>query len=310
MKKGILILLGMFMIVSTVEAKNGENLSIKLNNETSYNLYNNAVNFFESGIEFFVFTNGEFDFDTRFNSRGIRVHRDFRGRISNVGNVYIRYDIRGNVTRIGDVLIRYSRGLLTNVGDLSVRYDHWNTPIFYGNVRNFYYNNGVRFNVSFGDVCDYNDVYFSRNDFGRNYAQFREDNNYYYYRARPNAKIGKRSTIIKRRKPVAVSRQNYVRNNTNSYRKTASNKRVVANNRATSSRSSSNEYRNSNQNNTTKRGPASTSRTSNTSRNASISRNSNTGRKATTNTKRKVDSKRKVSTRSKNSDNTRRRGNE
>lgn len=313
MKKGILILLGMFMIVSTVEAKDGENLSSKFNNETSYNLYNNAVNFFESGIEFFVFTNGEFDFDTRFNNRGIRINRDYRGRIVNVGNVYIRYDFRGNVTRIGDVLIRYSRGLLTNVGDLRVRYDHWNTPIFYGNVRNFYYNNGVRFNVSFGDVCDYNDVYFSRNDFGRNYTQFREDHNFYYYRARPNAKIGKRSTIIKRRKPVSVKRQNYVRRNTNSYRK------PVINNRATSHRSSSNVYRNSNQNSTTKRTPSSNTRIANTSRNttsntrtANTSRNTDTSRKATTNTNRKVDSKRNATTRSTNSGNTtsRRRGSE
>jgi hypothetical protein len=313
MKKGILILLGMFMMVSTIEAKNGENLSSKLKIETSYdayNYYNNAVNFFESGIEFFIFTNGEFDFDTRFNSRGIRINRDFRGRITNVGNVFIRYDSRGNVTRIGNVLIRYSRGLLANVGDLRVRYDHWNTPVFYGNVRNFYYNNGIRFNVSFGDVCDYNDVYFSRNDFGRNYAQFREDNNFYYYRARPNANIGKRSTILKRRKLVSTTRQNYVRNQTNSYRKPASN------NRAISSRISSNTNRNATQNRTTNRSSSSTSRNATTSRNldtrrkATTSSNSNSRRKATTD--KKVDRKRKVNTRSKIADNTttRRRGSE
>ena len=306
MKKGILILLGMFMIVSTIEAKDGEILSNKLNNETSYNVYNNAVNFFERGIEFFVFTNGEFDFDTRFNNRGIRINRDFRGRIRNVGNVFISYDIRGNVTRIGTVLIRYSRGILTNVGDLSVRYDHWNTPIFYGNVRNFYYDNGIRFNVSFGDVYAHNDVYFSRSDFGRNYAQFREDNNFYYYKARPNANIGKRSTILKRRKPVSVTRKSFVRNNTNSYRKTPPNNRATTNNRAISSRSSSNVYRNTNQNSTTNRSSSSTSRNENTSR------SSDTRRKATTNTDRKVDRKRNINTKSKISKNTttRRRGSE
>lgn len=300
MKKGILILLGMFMMVSTMEAKNDEILSNKVTNDISYNVYNNAVNFFERGIEFFVFTNGEFDFDARFNNRGIRINRDFRGRITNVGNVLIRYDRRGNVIRIGSVLIRYSRGLLTNVGDLRVRYDHWNTPIFYGNVRNFYYNNGVRFNVSFGDVCDYNDVYFSRNDFGRNYTQFREDNNFYYYRARPNANIGKRSTILKRRKPVSTNRQNFVRNSNNSYRKTAPNSRQI------SDRSSTNTYRNSNQNSTLNRSSSLTSRDSNTSR------NSDTKRKVTKNTDRKVDGKRNVNTRSKNSESTttRRRGSE
>ncbi|WP_026777337.1 hypothetical protein [Polaribacter sp. Hel_I_88] len=299
MKKGILILLGMFMMVSTTEANDGKILSSKLNNETSYNVYdnyNNAVNFFERGIEFFVFTNGEFDFDTRFNNRGIRINRDFRGRITNVGNVFIRYDRRGNVTRIGSVLIRYSRGLLTNVGDLRVRYNHWNTPVFYGNVRNFYYNNGIRFNVSFGDVCEYNDAYFFRNDFGNNYHQFREDNNFYYYRARPNANIGKRSTILKRRKPVVNNRQTFVRNHTNSYRK------ATSNNRATSNRSASNTYRNGNQNSTIKRNSSANSR------NATTSRNSETRRKATTD--KKVDRKRNEYTRNNNSENTttRRRG--
>lgn len=292
MKKGIFILLAMFMMVSTTEAKNDQILSNQVTNAISYNIYNNAVNFFERGIEFFVFTNGEFDFDTRFNNRRIRINRDFRGRITNVGNVLIRYDRRGNVTRIGTVLIRYSSGLLTNVGDLRVRYNHWNAPVFYGNVRNFYYNNGVRFNVSFGDVCDYNDVYFSRNDFGRNYTQFREDNNFYYYRARPNANIGKRSTILKRRKPVSTNRQNFVRNNNNSYRKTAPNSRQI------SDRSSTNTYRNSNQNSTFNRSSSSNSRDSNTSK------NSDTKRKVTKNTDRKVDGKRNKNTRSTNSENT------
>jgi len=299
MKKGILILLGMFLMVSTIEAKNNEVVSHKLTNNNSYNIYNNAVNFFERDIEFFVYTNGEFDFDTRFNNRALRINRDFRGRITNVGNVFIRYDFRGNVTRIGTVVIRYSRGLLTNVGDLRVRYDHWNTPVFYGNVRNFYYDNGIRFNVSFGDVCDYNDAYFSRNDFGRNYTQFREDHNFYYYRARPNAQIGKRSTILKRRKPVATNRQSFVRNNHNSYRKTA------PNSRETVSRNSSSTPRNSNQNSSIRRSA------SENTRNANTSRNSDTRRKVTANTDRKVTTKRELNTRNKSAEETkRRRGNE
>ncbi|PQJ78000.1 hypothetical protein [Polaribacter porphyrae] len=223
MKKGVLILLGMFMMVSTVEAKKGEK---RLNRfGVNYYSYNNAVNFFERGIEFFVFTNGDFDFDTSFTNRGVRINRDFRGRIRSVGNVFINYDRRGNVTRIGNIFIRYRRGVLTNVGDLRVRYDRWDNPIFYGNVRDFYYHNGVRFNINFGDVCDYNDAYFFRNDFRRNYTQFREDRNFYYYRANPNARIGKRSTIIKRRKANVVrNNDRNVRNTTrNTYRKSNSN---------------------------------------------------------------------------------------
>ena len=212
MKKGILILLGMFMMVSTAEAKNGK----KLTNRVGFNYtYNNSVNFIERGIEFYIFTNGDFDFNTRRNNtyfdyngrrvrnNGVRIDRDFRGRIRRVGNVFINYDLRGNVTRIGNIFIDYRRGKLSRVGDLRVRYDRWGYPVFYGNVRDFYYNNGIRFDINFGDVFDYNDAYFFRRDFRRNYSQIREDNNFYYYKAKPNAKIGKRSKILKRRKPAS-----------------------------------------------------------------------------------------------------------
>ncbi|MDD7914504.1 hypothetical protein [Polaribacter ponticola] len=223
MKKGILILLGMFMMVSTVEAKKGDNLPNRIRVNYSYN---NAVNFIERGVEFYIFTNGDFDFDTNFNNRynrnnSIRINRDYRGRIRNVGNVFINYDRRGNVTRIGNVFIKYYRGQLSKVGDLRVRYNRNGYPFFYGNVKEYYYDNGIRFNINFGDVCDFNDRYFYRNDFRNNYSQFREDNNFYYYKAKPNAKIGKRSTILKRRKPVNKTdrRKTIKRNSSNSYRK-------------------------------------------------------------------------------------------
>lgn len=239
MKKGVLILLGMFMMVSTVEAKAGENLPNRFGLNYTYN---NAVNFFERGIEFFVFTNGDFDFDTNYTNRRVRIDKDYRGRIRRIGNVSLRYDFRGNVTRIGNISIQYFRNQLTNVGNLRVRYDRWGTPFFYGNVRDFYYNNGIRFNISFGDICNYNDAYFYRNDFRQNYSQIREDINFYYYRARPNARIGKRSTIIKRRKLNSTAR-NYNatgRNNKNSsYRKNDTRKKK------SSVRNSKNSYRKS-----------------------------------------------------------------
>lgn len=190
------------MMVFTLEAKKIDNVPNSFN--ATY-FYKDAVNFMERGVEFFIFTNGDFDFEIRSNERRMRIRRNFKGEIRNIGNVYIRYDVQGNVTRIGNISIRYFRGRLANVGDLKVRYDRWEYPVFYGNVRNFYYNNGVRFNVNFGDICDYNDAYFFKNDFSRNYAQFREDRNFYYYRAHSNARIGKRSTILKRRKPLLIN---------------------------------------------------------------------------------------------------------
>lgn len=237
MKKGILILVGMFIMVATVKA----NTTIKIPNRIEVNYtYNNAVNFIENGIEFLIFTNGDFDFNTfenssyydykgsriKNNSR-LRIDRDYRGRIKRVENVFITYDYRGNVSRVGSVFIRYYRDRLTKVGDLNVRYDRYGYPVFYGNVRNYYYNNGIRFNINFGDVCDYNDAYFYRSDFSRNYNRFREDANFYYYKANPNAKIGKRSTIIKRRKPAtSIDRERDIkRNSNNSYRKPTNDKR-------------------------------------------------------------------------------------
>lgn len=226
MKKGVLILLGMFMMVSTVEAKNGDE---NLNYRVDYS-YNNAVNFFENGIEFFVFTNGDFDFDTYGNNRQIRIDRDFRGRIKRINNTTLSYDIRGNVSRIGNVYMRYFRNRLTRVGQLRVDYDRWGNPIFDGQVRDYYYDNGIRFSINFGDVFSYHHNFFNHRDFRSNYIQIREDRNFYYYRARPNAKIGKRSSIIKRRKPAATVRKNdNIRRKSNTtYRKNNVDKRATS----------------------------------------------------------------------------------
>lgn len=225
-------------MVSTVKANTERALINRI--DVNYT-YNNAVNFIENGIEFYIFTNGDFDFnqiDAYYDYNGarinhnnhLRIERNFRGRISRIENIFIRYDFRGNVTRIGNVVMGYYRNRLTRVGDLSVRYDSYGYPIFYGNVRDFYYHNGVRISINFGDVCDYNDAYFFHNDFRLNYNQFREDANFYYYRANTNAKIGKRSTILKRRKPASTILKNrdIKRNSNNSYRKPTNDRKDIA----------------------------------------------------------------------------------
>jgi hypothetical protein len=226
MKTRILILLGMFMMVSTVEANHGK----KSPNNIGYNYtYENSVNFEERGIEFFVFTNGEFDFNTNFNNSNYNnnhrgINRDYKGRIIRIGNSSLSYDSYGNVTRIGNVYMRYYRGQLTDVGNLKVRYDYWGNPTFYGTVKNNYYTyNGFKINLNIGDICSYNDAYFYRNDFRRNYSKIREDKNYYYYRANPNATIGKRSKTLRRRKPVSTTYKNTssTRRSNTTYRKTA-----------------------------------------------------------------------------------------
>lgn len=179
MKKGVLILLGMFMMVSTVEAKNGNYLP---HNNRVNNFYENSVNFTERGVEFFIFTNGDFDFNTNYNdtyydhngkrtrNSGVSIDRDYRGRVRRVGTVFINYDYKGNVSRVGNVYMRYYRNRLTNVGNLNINYDHWGNPIFYGNVKNnYYYDNGIRINLNLGAIFSYNDAYFFKSDFRRNY---------------------------------------------------------------------------------------------------------------------------------------------
>ncbi|MDP5092093.1 MAG: hypothetical protein NWQ17_02205 [Polaribacter sp.] len=218
MKKNILILVGILGMFATniakAEAKNSRNFEINFN-------YNDAVNFFERGIEFFVFTNGDFDFDTS-NSyqRGIRIDRDFRGRIRSVGNVFINYDRFGNVTRIGSVFINYHRGQLVSVGDLRVFYDRYGYPVFRGNVNDFYFDNGVRFSINFGRIYNYNDSFFTIRDFDRNYTRFREDRDFYYYKSNRNNNIADENSIIKRRKPsVDNNNRRETARNLNSYRK-------------------------------------------------------------------------------------------
>ncbi|MCF2873225.1 MULTISPECIES: hypothetical protein [unclassified Tenacibaculum] len=217
MRTGILFLLAI-MSLATVNANNTNKSTSKIG---VTNRYDDVVTFVERGVQFHVFLNGDFDFNTHYKNtryvdyygrrtrvnRGVRIERDFKGRVRRVGNTFINYDSRGNVKRIGSVYIRYRFGQLSKVGNLTIRYDRWGNPRFYGNVKfdeycgdDVYYNDNIDIDINIGSVFDYDDVYFYKRNFRRNYRQFKEDNNFYYYRAVPNAKIGKRSRIIKRRK--------------------------------------------------------------------------------------------------------------
>jgi len=215
MRKAALIIVGMFMIVSAIEATNSHLSTIKM--RTNYT-NNDVVSFVERGIHFYVFLNGDFEYTTHYNhsyidyngrriqTNKINIRRDYSKKITKIGNVYITYDYRGNVARIGTVCINYQQGYLSRVGDLTVRFDRNGFPSYYGQVKYnapFYHeNSNLSINLNFGDVCNYNDVYFYRKDFRTNYFRLKEDQNFYYYKARANAKIGTRSTILQRRKPV------------------------------------------------------------------------------------------------------------
>ena len=134
-------------MVSNTKAKADNNTP---NNFGAHYNYKDAVNFIERGIEFFIFTNGDFDFninqnDSHYdynesrnkNNNGVRINRDYRGRITRIENTFINYDFKGNVSRIGSVFIRYYRDRLVKVGDLRIRYNRYGFPFFYGNVRDY-----------------------------------------------------------------------------------------------------------------------------------------------------------------------------
>lgn len=109
--------------------------------------------FSERGIEFFVFADGQIDFNTvptvnpddayyyrkgrrgnemnatygapGTNNGGVRIEHDAQGRVRRVGNVFLNYDSRGRVKRIGSVYMSYNRYALMQVGGLKILYDRY-----------------------------------------------------------------------------------------------------------------------------------------------------------------------------------------
>ncbi|WP_369049407.1 hypothetical protein [Tenacibaculum sp. UWU-22] len=208
MKKGILLLL-ILTSIATINANDLRKSTAKI----GVNNHNKeAVTFTEHGVEFYVFFNGNFDFNVQYQNnryadynghrirmegpRRIFVKRDYKGRIRQVGNIYIHYDFRNNVTQIGSVHIDYNYGLLARVGHLTIDYDRLGIPHFYGKVK--YYDN--HYDTHFGTVYDYDDMYFRSAAFKLLYHKYKEDNNFYYYKARSDAKTGVHDKILKRRK--------------------------------------------------------------------------------------------------------------
>ncbi len=144
----------------------------------------------ERGINFYIFPNGDFDFNAHGNHyrhagyRGVRVERDRFGKIRRVGNVYIDYNRHGQVSRIGHVFIKYNhRGLVAKIGHRYLRYNRRGYYVFRHHsshhpafVTNFGY---------YGPACNIPPVYTAdlSNDFDYNediyYDDYEAD---YYYR--------------------------------------------------------------------------------------------------------------------------------
>jgi len=205
--KKITLVLAAFVLLGTGMAKaSTEKVSDGVNH---YNFppidyrYAEPIVFMERGIEFLVFPNGDFDFNTeRLNTvqprnatygaprtytygyyntnspRGVLVQHDNMGRVRRVGNVFINYDALGRVKRIGSVYMGYNSFALKQVGNLHLIYDRRGRIIDIRGFVNAYsqhytYAPAVNNHYSSTTVYHYED-----NDYDYN----NNDDDFYYYR--------------------------------------------------------------------------------------------------------------------------------
>jgi hypothetical protein len=125
--------------------------------------YAQPIQFVERGVEFLIFPDGSFDFNTDITSnhyddydvyyrrnktrrgsingtfgapgtrvkfsksrrnRGVIIKHDYNGRVRRIGNVFINYNRTGQVKRIGSVYVSYNRAcLVRQIGGLHIRYN-------------------------------------------------------------------------------------------------------------------------------------------------------------------------------------------
>lgn len=146
--KKLLVLAVLFLGGMTAQANQVTNLDHGQKKGIRYNQAQ-PITFVQKGIQFFVYTNGEFDFQVvRSNSYGRRgnqylnapgstfgvyfpysngrlVRYDYWGNIKQVGRNHIFYNRNGKVNHIGSVSMRYRKGRLARVGNMTLLYDRW-----------------------------------------------------------------------------------------------------------------------------------------------------------------------------------------
>lgn len=222
MKKQLLFIAVMLIGLTSATAttagyavSNGEDL-----NNARYRFAEPIV-FIERGVEFLIFPDGSFDFNTeivnntstvyyRSNTRrtsvnttygapgtinrvhyssprptGVIVTHDANGKVRRIGNVFINYDREGRIKRAGSVYMSYQRGngLLRQVGGLRVNYNRWGEIVHLTGVVN-QYNTGFDNSLNTG--------HNGNNVIGYNDVDYYDDNYYYY---RKNGEIKKTKKI-------------------------------------------------------------------------------------------------------------------
>jgi hypothetical protein len=203
MKKITLLVVASILLVGNMAlASENPVFSDNTNRRGYYIDYRDAepIIFRERGIEFMLFPNGEFDFNTRpsgpryavngtnrapgtrgyygTSERGIRVEHDNFGRVRRVGNVYINYDAFGRVKRIGTIYMSYNSFAVTRVGNMRIVYDRRGRIVdVYGFIN--YANSGYVYNPRGEHYSGGNGGYGYDDDYDDDYES---DDDFYYYR--------------------------------------------------------------------------------------------------------------------------------
>ncbi|HSD15547.1 MAG TPA: hypothetical protein VLB74_12925 [Flavobacterium sp.] len=209
MNKITLLVASMLLVGSMAYAS--ENPVFSDNNEKGPRYaadYRNAepIVFMERGIEFYVFPDGQFDFNTRPSgprqttvnttygapgvhtsthygpaNYGVRVEHDNFGRVRRIGNVFINYDGYNRVKRVGSVYMRYNSFALSQVGGLRILYNRRGYIIDVDGYVNGW-SHGYSYNpyTYNGNGYDNQD---SGNDYGYESGSGYNEDDYYYYKA-------------------------------------------------------------------------------------------------------------------------------
>jgi hypothetical protein len=162
--KKITFLVASILLIGGGIANAAERINLSQDRKVAVDFRNEEpIVFTESGIEFYVFADGQFDFNTRPSSRdryykpnrsrvvnsdcdsrgtyrkdyhGVNVEQDRMGRVRRIGNVSINYDRNDRVQRIGSVQMAYNRYALERVGGLEIIYDRRGQIVdTYGSVK-------------------------------------------------------------------------------------------------------------------------------------------------------------------------------
>ena len=146
MKKITLLVAGIFLIGGVANASEIMKVSDVRSFFTNFNDAE-PITFIERGIAFYIFPDGQFDFnsepsvgDTYYRNgkrggtnstygapstlnSGVIVEHDSQGRVRRVGNVFVNYDANDRIKRIGSVYMTYKNQSLIQVGGLQIIYN-------------------------------------------------------------------------------------------------------------------------------------------------------------------------------------------